>query len=203
MSAEEGNETQRTHRWGAQSPRPRRVETRRLEGETSESALVAVPPAYLGLRREEMIWAALAHGSILLTMLLGIISGGLIIVIGPVVPALIWYTHRGKSEYVVDQARQATVFQLAGIVFWLAVVLSGAVLITVGWLINAALTLMLIGLLLFPFMLLLTLAWAVFIVTLPIALVAYGCYAAVEAYNGRSFRYYWITDLIDRYHAQV
>ena len=38
---------------------------------------------------------------------------------------------------------------------------------------------------------------------LPIAQVVYGCYAALEAYNGRPFRYRWVADLIDRYEAQA
>ncbi|HFD38979.1 MAG TPA: DUF4870 domain-containing protein [Anaerolineae bacterium] len=195
MSANEGKEIWETRRLG--------TEALAAETDEGEMALIAAPPAYLGLRREEMTWAALAHASILLTLLLAVVSGGVIALLGPIAPALIWYTHRGKSDYVVDQARQATVFQLAGMVGLLVLALTGVVLMTLGWLVNAVLLMALVGIVLLPFMLLLTLLWAVAVVALPIAQVAYGCYAALEAYNGRPFRYRWIADLIDRYQAQV
>jgi hypothetical protein len=38
---------------------------------------------------------------------------------------------------------------------------------------------------------------------LPIAQVVYGCYAAVETYSGRPFRYWWVADQIDRYQSQA
>jgi hypothetical protein len=48
-----------------------------------------------------------------------------------------------------------------------------------------------------------TLVWGAAIIALPIAQVVYGCYAALEAYNGRPFRYWWVADVIDRYQAQA
>ena len=45
--------------------------------------------------------------------------------------------------------------------------------------------------------------WVAAFVALPIAMVVYGCYGALEGYNGRPFRYYWIADMIDRYEAQA
>ena len=65
------------------------------------------------------------------------------------------------------------------------------------------LVVVLVGLLLLPVMLVVTLLWIVGVVALPIVQVVYGCYAALEAYNGRPFRYRWIADLIDRYQAQA
>lgn len=189
----------------APTPRPRQAETRKLEPEAEvETALeVAVPTPHLGLSREEMTWAAMAHGSILLTLLLGVLSGGIAAILGPIVPAIIWYVHRDKSEYVVEQARQATVFQLVGLLGLLALVLVGAILVAAGWVVSAALVIVLIGVLLLVVMTIVTLVWAAGLVALPIALVVYGGYAAVEAYNGRPFRYRWVADMIDRYQAQA
>ena len=62
---------------------------------------------------------------------------------------------------------------------------------------------MLVGLLLLPVMLVLTLIWAVALIVLPVVLVVYGCYAALEAHNGRPVRYRWFADVIDRYVAQT
>ena len=158
---------------------------------------------YLGLTREEMTWAALAHASILLTLLIGIVSGGLFAILGVIVPAIIWYAHRGKSDYVVDQARQATIFQLVATVGLIALVLVGGLVLTLVWVVTGLLSAILIGLVLIPVALILTLVYVVAVVGLPIAQVVYGCYAALETYNGRPFRYRWVADLIDRYLVQT
>jgi len=183
----------------APEPRPKRAETKKLELELETTT--AAP--HLGLTREELNWAALAHASILVTLLLGMGTGGLGTILGVAIPAIIWYVYRDKSEYVVDQARQATIFQVAGIVALLALAIVGALLLVVGWSATGLLTVVLVGLLLIPFALILTLLFVITLVGLPIAQVVYGCYAAVEAYNGRPFRYRWIADLIDRYQAQA
>ena len=184
-------------------PRPRRAETKKLAPDPEMALDVAAPAPHLGLSREEMSWAALAHASILLTLLLGLASGGLAAILGPIVPAIIWYVYRDKSEYVVEQARQATLFQLAGIVALMALAVIGALLVAVGWAVSAVLVIVLIGLILLPIMLLVTLLWVVAIVALPIVQVVYGCYAAIEAFNGRPVRYWWVADMIDRYDARA
>jgi uncharacterized Tic20 family protein len=183
---------------GEETPR---AETRRLELEVFESAPSAHP--HLGLTKAETGWAAAAHASILLTLLLGLVTGGLAALIGVAVPALIWYTNRDKSEYVAEQARQATIFQLACFVALLALVVGGTVLLVVGWLVSGVLVLVLVGVLLIPVMLILTVLLVVALVALPIVWVVYGCYAALETYNGRPFRYAYISDLVDRYEAQA
>jgi len=189
---------------GATIPRPpRRVQTRKLPPEPGMALEVASSATHLGLSREELNWALVAHASIVVTLLLGLLTGGLGAILGVIIPALIWYMYREKSEYVVDQARQATVFQLAGFVALLLLVVVGAALMAVGWTVSAILVVVLIGLILLPLMLAVTLAWVAVIVALPIAQVIYGCYAALEAYNGRPFRYRWIADLVDRYQAQA
>jgi uncharacterized protein len=185
----------------APKPRPKRLETKKLEPEPAVD--VVGPAPHLGLTREEMTWAAVAHGSVLLTILLAVASGGMVAILGPIVPAIIWYVYRDKSKYVAEQARQATIFQLAGFVALLALAIAGAILVAVGWTVSAVLVVVLIGLILLPVMLIVTLLWVVAVVALPIAQVVYGCYAALEAYNGRPFRYCWIADLIDRYMAQA
>ncbi len=168
-----------------------------------KSLQTVAPRPHLGLSREEMNWAALAHASILVTFLLGVATGGLGSILGVIIPAVIWYTYREKSEYVADQARQATIFQLAGVVVWLALVVVGAVLVALGWVVTAILLVVIVGLILVPVMVILSLLWVVGLVGLPIAQVVYGCYAAAEAYNGRPFRYRWLADQIDHYQARA
>jgi uncharacterized Tic20 family protein len=188
---------------GAAEPRPRRPETRKLPAEAATGLVATGPAPHLGLTREEMNWAAAAHASILVTVILGLVTGGLGAILGVAIPAVIWYSFRDRSEYVVDQARQATVFQLAGFVAVLLLALAGTVLVGVGWVVSAVLVIILVGLILLPLMLVVTVLWIAGLVALPIAQVVYGCYAAVEASNGRPFRYLWIADLIDRYQAQT
>jgi uncharacterized Tic20 family protein len=186
----------------APKPRTRRAETKKLHPEPELALEVVTPAPHLGLTREEVTWAAMAHASILITLLLAVVSGGIAALLGPVIPAIIWYVYRDKSEYVVEQARQATIFQLAGIVALFALAFVGALVLTIGWIVSAMLAVVLVGLLLMPIMLLVTLVWVVAIVALPIVQVVYGCYAALETYNGRPFRYWWIAEMIDRYQAQ-
>lgn len=190
---------------GAGKPRRSQPETRKLEAEAERGTaldVVASSP-HLGLTREETTWAAVAHASILLTLLLGITTGGIAAILGPIVPAIIWYAFRDRSEYVVEQARQATIFQLAGILGLLALAIVGAILVVAGWAVSAVLVIVLVGLILLPVMLIVTILWVAAIVALPIVQLVYGCYAALEAYNGRPFRYWWIADLIDRYQTQA
>jgi uncharacterized Tic20 family protein len=180
-----------------------RAETRKLPAEPAMNWQAPAAAPLLGLTREETTWAALAHASILVTLVLGMISGGLIAILGVLIPAIIWYAYRGKSEYVVDQARQAFLFQIAGFVALLGLAILGTVLVVAGWAVSAVLVIVLIGLLLMPIMLVVTLVWAAAFMALPIGQVVYGCYAALETYNGRPFRYWWIADLIDRYQNQT
>jgi uncharacterized Tic20 family protein len=187
----------------APKPRPKRAETKKLEPVPEAATGVRTPAPHLGLTRDELNWAAVAHASILVTLLLGLGTGGLGAILGVAIPAIIWYVHREKSEYVVDQARQATIFQAGGIVALLALVVVGTLLLLLGWTVTGLLSVILIGLLLIPVALILTLVFVVAVVGLPIAQTVYGCYAAVEAYNGRPFRYRWIADLIDRYQKQA
>jgi uncharacterized Tic20 family protein len=166
--------------------------------EEKPSAVVPKQAPYLGLTRDEMTWAALAHASILVTLVIGLATGGLGAIVGVALPAIIWYAHRGKSDYVVSQARQATIFQLAGILGLLVLAVGGAIVLVVAWVASALLVVVLVGLVLLPLVLILTLLWVVAVVALPIVEVVYGCYAAVEAYNGRPFRYRWVADLMDQ-----
>ncbi len=184
-------------------PRARRAETKKLEPELEVLPEAVASGPRLGLTRDETNWAALAHASILLTLVLGVTTGGIAALLGPIVPALIWYAYRDKSDYVNEQARQATIYQVAGLLGLLALALVGAILMVVGWTVSAVLVIVLIGVILLLAMLIVTLVWGAALIVLPIAHVVYGCYAALEAYNGRPFRYWWIADAIDRYQAQA
>lgn len=173
-----------------------------VEGSLSPGPLLS-GSLHLGLTRREMNWAATAHASIVLTVLLGLATGGVGAIVGIAVPAVIWYSHRGRSDYVVEQARQATLFQIAGFALLLALAIVGSSLVVIGWVVTALLTVVLVGLVLLPFMLIVTVLLVVALVGLPIAQVVYGCFAAVEAHSGRPFRYHWMDALLTRTRVQV
>lgn len=165
--------------------------------------MALTPRPHLGLTREETNWAAVAHASVLITLLLGISTGSLAAILGVAIPAIIWYVYRDKSEYVTEQARQATIFQVAGILAWWALILVGGLALALGAVVGAVLTIVLVGLLLLLVVALVAIVWSAAILLLPIAQTVYGCYAAIETYNGRPFRYRWIADLIDRSQSQI
>jgi len=141
-----------------------------------ESATAAGPS------QDERTMAALAHASVLL----GVLTGG----IGGVVAALvIWLVYKEKSAYVAFQPLQATVFQGAALIL---TVLLGVV-VAAAWTISGILTAIIIGLCLMPGALILTLA----LLAVPILMLGYGLFAALETYQGRDFRYWLIANIVE------
>jgi uncharacterized protein len=110
--------------------------------------------------REERTWSALAH----LSTFLNIFTGFL----GPVAAFIIWLVHKEKSSTVAHHALRSVFYQVA----WL-------VAIVVGWTITGVLMAVLIGFLLVPVMILVTLA--------PFVQASYEAYMA---YRGAGRRYY-------------
>ena len=119
---------------------------------------------------EERTWSTLAHLSIFLNLFTGFL--------GPVVAFVIWLVYRGRSERVAFHAMRSLWYQLA----WLLV-------LTVGWTVTGILTLVLIGFLLVPVMLLLSL----------VPFVHAAC-AAYKASRGVDYRYLWAADLLKDSH---
>jgi uncharacterized Tic20 family protein len=89
--------------------------------------------------REERTWSALAH----LSTFLNIFTGFL----GPVAAFIIWLVHRDRSPTVAHHALRSVFYQTA----WL-------VAIVVGWTVTGLLMAVVVGFLLLPVMLLVTLA---------------------------------------------
>jgi uncharacterized Tic20 family protein len=145
------------------------------------------------LTQDEMTMAALAHASVVLTF---VIALGLLL--GVLVPLLIWLTHKEKSAYVSFQALQATVFQVVSILVVAIVLAVSIILIIAGWTVSGALTAILIGLCLMPFAALITVVFGLLVLILPFAQLGYGLYAAYETYQGRDFRYWLIGEALEK-----
>ena len=110
--------------------------------------------------RDERTWSVLAHMSTFLNIFTGFL--------GPVAAFIIWLVHRGKSPTVAHHALRSVFYQTA----WL-------VAIAVGWAVTGLLMAVVVGFLLVPVMLLVTLA--------PFVQASYEAYMA---YLGGGRRYY-------------
>ena len=118
--------------------------------------------------QEEKTWSILAHLSIFLNLLTGFL--------GPVAALVIWLVYRNRSPRVAFHALQSMWYQVA----WL-------VLLTAGWAFTGLLMLILIGFLLVPVMVLLTLV--------PFVHAAYAAYRIGQ--DTDDYRYPFVADLIE------
>jgi uncharacterized Tic20 family protein len=121
---------------------------------------VAVSP------QDERTWSILAHLSVLINLITGI--GG------PIAALVIWLVYREKSSKISFHSLQSLWYQIA----W-------AVILTIGWTITFILTIVVIGFLLIPVMLVLSLVPFV-----------HQCYAAYRISQGEDYRYPFIADMI-------
>ena len=118
--------------------------------------------------KDENTWSVLAHLSVFLNLVTGFL--------GPVVALVIWLMYKDKSSRVSFHALQSLWYQVA----WM-------VILAVGWTVAGLLTVVLIGFLLFPVMIVATL----------VPLVHMG-YAAYKVSQGVDYRYPFIADMIDK-----
>jgi uncharacterized protein len=134
----------------------------------------STPPAPLS-PSDERTWAMLAHLSVLLNLVTGFL--------GVVAALVIYLIYKDRSRFVAYQSMQAFVFQL---IWW-----GGAGVVIGGmWAITGILSSILVGVLCIPFALLGTLLLA----AMPVVALIYGVYGAVEANQGKDFRYWLIGD---------
>ena len=137
---------------------------------------------------DEWTTAALAHASVLLTVILGT-PGGLGIPIGLAVPLVMHFGYRKTSRFIAFHALQAFVYQVVGTIG----IASLGALVAIAWAISGTLSAILIGLLLMPLALSLTLLLLAAI----IAWFVYGLYAAYQVYQGNDFRYWLIGERLE------
>jgi uncharacterized protein len=108
--------------------------------------------------RDERTWSALAHLSTFLNAFTGFL--------GPVAAFIIWLVHRDKSPTVASHALRSVFYQVA----WL-------VAIAVGWTVTGLLMAVVVGFLLVPVMIVVTLA--------PFVQASYEAYRAYMGYGRR------------------
>ena len=130
------------------------------------------PPAPLTLS-EERSWAMLAHLSILLNLVTGLL--------GLVGALVIYLVYQNRSRYVAYHALQSLIFQL---IVWLG----GGILTGVAWAITGVLSAVLVGLLCIPF--------ALVVSIIPLAGVVYGVIGGIQCNQGQDFRYWLVGDWV-------
>jgi uncharacterized Tic20 family protein len=151
-----------------------------------------------GPTQNERNWAMLAHLSGLLTLLVAVSTAGVGHVVGLLVPLAMYLYFSTRSRYVAYHALQATVFQaVAGIIYVIAAALAGA-MIAVAWTVSGLLTVILVGIVLMPLALALTLAAGVELVALPAVGLFYALRGAYMTYHGRDFAYPVVGRLVAR-----
>jgi uncharacterized Tic20 family protein len=121
--------------------------------------------------KDENTWSVLAHLCVFLNLFTGFL--------GPVAALVIWLMYRDRSPRVSFHALQSLWYQVA----WVVV-------LAVGWTVAGLLTIILVGFLLFPVMIVLTF----------VPFVHMG-YAAYKVSQGVDYRYPWVADLLEREHS--
>lgn len=130
------------------------------------------PPASL-TPSEERTWAMLAHLSILLNLVTGLL--------GLVGALAIYLIYQNRSRYVAYHALQSLIFQL---IVWLG----GGILTGISWVITGTLSAILIGLICIPV--------ALIISAIPLAGVVYGIIGGIQCSQGQDFRYWLVGDWV-------
>ncbi|MBU4225269.1 MAG: DUF4870 domain-containing protein [Chloroflexi bacterium] len=131
-----------------------------------------VPPQPLS-PGDERTWAMIAHLSVLINLVSGIL--------GPVAALVIYMVYKDRSRYVAYHALQSFVFQL---IWWYG----GGVLVGAAWAVSSALSVVLIGLLCMPI--------ACLISFIPLGALIYGIVGAVQTSQGQDFKYWLIGDWV-------
>ncbi len=124
---------------------------------------------------DERTWAMMAHLSVLLNLVTGFL--------GVAAALAIYLIYKDRSRYVAYQSMQAFLFQL---IFWAG----GGLLIGIMWAVVGALSAILVGILLIPFAVVLTLIFLLF----PLVAVVYGIIGGIQCSDGEDFRYWLISD---------
>ena len=154
---------------------------------------------------EERTWAALAHASTLLTLLVGLPTAGLSGMLLVFIPFLIYLTYRDKSKFVARQAAQAFTLQIVASTGYFVALIAGIVVVGVAWVITVILSFILIGLILIPVSMLIMVIVFFALVAFPFAFGTIAIIAAIETTNSRDYRYpyigVWVEAWLDEHEA--
>lgn len=152
-------------------------------------------PIFTGATEQERTWAALAHASMVLTVMLGLFSGGFLAVMTIFIPLGIYFAFRQRSEFVAFHALQAFTLQAIGTVGWVIVLLVG---VLIGVIISTVMAITVLGLPVAFLAVLATIIFAAASLVMPLGMIVYGGIAAWEAYQGVRYKIPFLGDWIDK-----
>jgi hypothetical protein len=156
---------------------------------------------------EERTLAALAHASTFLTLLVGVPTLGLGGILFAFIPFVIYLSYKDRSRFVANQAAQAFALQVIGTVGWFVLLLAGGLVTAVLWLVTGVLSMILIGLILIPVAILVTLAIITIWIGAPFVFVAFALVSTIETANGHDYRYpyvgQWVSDWLTRQESEA
>lgn len=147
---------------------------------------------------DERLWAAIAHGSVWITLLGGIASIGMVLPISVFIPLAIYFAFRRRSDFVAFHALQAFVLQLIGTLGAFVLLTFGGIVWIIGLIVAILAMVVLIGFVLLPLWGLVGIALLAVVTLMPLAMLFFGTLAAVETYQGRDYRYPLIARWVDR-----
>lgn len=138
---------------------------------------------------QERTWAAVAHASGILTLLFSLASAGVLGLFFVFVPLIIYFSYKDRSEYVAFHAAQASALQIVGSIGFFVAILAVTVGLVIVWTITGVLSVILIGLLLIPVALLLTIVLALALAAMPFVLGGFSLVASVQTADGADYHY--------------
>jgi hypothetical protein len=144
----------------------------------------------------EWTTAALAHASILLTIVLAF-AGGVGALVGLGVPLMIYLSYRERSRFITFHGLQSLVYQGAGVLIYIVLVAVSAAVVGAAWTISGLLSAVIIGLLLMPLALVITIVMVILVLGAPLLWVGYALYAAYRVYQGEDFRYWLLGEWLE------
>ncbi len=156
---------------------------------------------------EERTLAAIAHASTLLTLLVGFPTLGLGGVLFAFIPFLIYLAYKDKSRFIAYHAAQAFALQVIATVGWFVLFLAGILVVTILWVVTGVLSMILIGLILIPVAILVTLAVVTVWIGAPFVFGAFSLVSAIETANGHDYHYpyvgQWVSDWLARQESEA
>lgn len=150
------------------------------------------------ITEEERLWATIAHGSIWVTILGGVLTGGFIVPLSIFVPLVIYFMYRKRSDYVVFHSLQAFVLQLIATIGALALAVFGGAIWGIGLVIALLAIFVLAGIIIVPLWLIVGVALVLAVFITPLVALLFGTIAVVETHHRRDYRYPFIARWIDR-----
>ena len=144
------------------------------------------------LTGDERSWAALAHASSIITLMLAFPTMGLGGLLTVWIPLAIYLSYKDRSDYVAYHAAQALALQLIGTVGYFTAIIAAGIVWSVAALLVALLSVILIGIILIPVLIVLTIALVVGFLAAPFVLSAFSLVAAVQTGGGEDYRYPYV-----------